>query len=496
MIVAQKFLKTMDIFKATVLYLTVVTFAIVDGQSYRAGVVLYKPNPSIYATPDEQLKDNLNLTVQIMNANKNESDIFILPEYALTNIKAEFESARVLKSFSVNIGKVGDMLCTTNGTVSEQNLAILACAAKNNYYVVANLIEEDNNTYFSTDIVIDPNGVLKSKCRKHHIVNGTNFERGPNANPCTFTATFQNQSVVFALLYGTDLVYGIPDASKSDNVIVTAATKNNLPLNISVSLSQGFAISNGVNLIVADYNDVELNYGGSGIFYSNGTSVIAFNAANVPNGNAIGGILIKEIPIKPMSSSSIINVKSTIFGEIPKMNLEYINLPTTFNQTIVEGKHCIDKRCCNFKAELSADSIAPYQWIILQNKTNILTQEADIFFCGLVVSSANSPKLTFKNLTISVDDKQPDVAQTLPITLNQNFLPINFQFNKVARTITFDKENNIVVLFGIMEILGSPNIGTNTAFIVIIVLLVLALVALLVAFLVWRKRQAKNRRNF
>lgn len=484
----------MDMFKVVVLYLTVITIAIVNGQSYRAGVVLYKPNPSIYSTPDEQLKDNLNLTVQLMNANKNESDIFVLPEYALTNIKAEFESTRDLKSFSINIGKVGDMLCTTNGTVSEQNLATLACAAKNNYYIVANLIEEDNNTYFSTNIVIDPNGVLCLKCRKHHIVNGTNFEKGPGPNPCNFTATFQNQSVVFSLLFGTDLVYGT-DGSKSDNIIVTAATKNNLPLNISVSLSQGFAISNGVNLIVAEYNDADLNYGGSGIFYSNGTSVIAFNSSNVPNGNAIGGVLIREIPIKP-NSSSIVNVKSTIFGQTPKMNLEYTNLWSAYNQTNLEDSQCIDKRCCKFKAELSADSISPYKWIILQNKTNIMSQEADIFFCGIAVSSANSPTLTFKNITISVDDKQPDVAQTLPIVLNQNYLPTNFQFNKVARTITFDKENNIVVLFGIMEILGTPNTGANTVLIVIIVLLILVLVALLIAFLVWRKRQTKNRRNF
>ncbi|XP_072378867.1 vanin-like protein 3 [Diabrotica undecimpunctata] len=484
------FFNIMYLYKVIILAAILVS---VSCQTYKAGIVLYKQIDNLN-TVDTNLRENVNRSAALIKSYKNQADIFVLPEYGLTNIPPP--TLANLYQYSTTIGEVGDKVCGKEGL--DVQLVTLACAANDtSAYIIANLIESVNDTaYYLTTLGFDKTGTIVVKCRKHHISNSTHFQTAKDQTPCTFTANINKDVVKFTILFETDMVYPIPEGIKSGNLIMSSAISNRLPLEFGLSLYQGFAISNGVNLLVSDFTDLVNNYGGSGVFYSNGTSVIAFNPEDVPGGNVNQSVLIRDVPVNP-SVVKEVNVNAANVGPVPKFNLPFMNI-STLNETTKVLEKCIDKRCCKFSVDFGGNTIAPYKWIAVLN-TTILDQSTNALICALALPSANlAAAQSFKNISISTNLDKSEVLLSIPVGLNDKFLPSNFFYNAVSHSIMSTSNDKIVVL-GLIEVLGgtpTPSGGGNTVLIVVIVLLVLVLVGLLVAYFIWRKRQEKNRRNF
>ncbi|CAG9854264.1 unnamed protein product [Phyllotreta striolata] len=478
------------------------TFIAAEAQTYTAGVVVYKPEESnADDTPDVFVSNNVKSYVDIIQKNQNKVDILVFPEYGLTGVNANDKIKEHLPVISTTVGNISELACHKNKM--KENLVKLSCAAKeNNVYVVANVVEQSNDNYYITTVAFDTKGYLRAKCRKHHLVNGSNFEESTNYSNCSFTATFKKHgSVPFTILFGNDLLRPIPQEIKTDNVIVTAAIKNSLPLNIGFSVYQGFAVSNGVNVLASGYyqkneNPAYYNYGGSGIFLSNGTGIVSFSpdgSDNVPDG--MGTVIQQDIPIVS-SRLPVVTVSSRFLGKMPKLSLDYMNI-TGLNDTSKIVNHCVDSKvCCNFSAEFADETLQEYKWIAFSNKTVFAGEEVEVFVCALAVESALVTPKSFRNVTISSTIEKPKINQSIPIAVQQNYLPVDFVFNNDTNLITLTKEENIVV-FGIVHVLSlaGPEAGPNVFLIVIITLLCIALVVLLVGYLIWRKRQRKNRRS-
>lgn len=130
----------------------------------------------------------------------------------------------------------------------------------------------------------------------------------------------------------------------------------------------------------------------------------------------------------------------------------------------------------------------------MANKTFILDQEVDIFLCALVAPSANALK-SFKNITISSNVDRSQTFQSLPLALGPNISPIDFIYNNNTNEMILSKEETVAI-FGLLYVVNTAatDAGSSVALIVIITLLCITLVVLLVGFLIWRKRQRKNRR--
>ncbi|CAG9829488.1 unnamed protein product, partial [Diabrotica balteata] len=463
--------------------------------TYKAGIVIFRQIDNLNPV-DTNVKENANRSAQLIKSYKNQADIFVLPEYGLTTVPPA--TLTNLYQYSTTIGEVGDKVCGKDGF--DEQLVTLSCAANDtSAYVIANLIESINNKeYYLTTLGFDKTGTIVVKCRKHHISNSTQFQTAKDQTPCTFNANINKDVVKFTILFETDMVYPIPEAIKSGNLIMSSAINNKLPLEFGLSLYQGFAVSNGVNLLVSDYIDYTENncYGGSGVFYSNGTSVIAFNPEDVPGGNDHQSVLIRDVPVKP-SVVQEVNVNAANVGPAPKFNLPFMNI-STLNETAKVLEKCIDKRCCKFSVDFGGNTIAPYKWIAVLN-TTILDQSSNALICAFALPSANLANAqSFKNISISTNLDKSEVLLSIPVGLNDKFLPSNFFYNAASHSIMSTSNDKIVVL-GLIEVLGgtpTPSGGGNTALIVVIVLLVLVLVGLLVAYFIWRKRQEKNRRNF
>ncbi|CAH1164160.1 unnamed protein product [Phaedon cochleariae] len=458
-----------------------------QSQTYRAAITLFKPNDTSQNTPDEDVSENSANYVKYIQQIKDKADIIIFPEYGLTKIDVMLKQIYHLDSFSTEVKDVGYQYknCTVN-----DNLAKIACAAKeNNVYVLFNLVEKQNNmSYFVTNVAIDSNGTICLKCRKHHLNNGTSFSQGENQKSCSFTAKFKNVSTDFAVMYETDMLYAIPDFLKKDNIIMTSAIKNSLPFEYGPSLHAGFAINNNVNLLVSEYSDTKEatnGYGGSGIYLSNGTSLLALDS------KADNNFLIKEIPLTSDSSSKK-SVRVQIQGNIPSWNLAFLkasHIPNA-NKTV---QQCLQDQnfCCKFTADISQDNIEPYRWVVLQNKSTILDQRVDIFICALVKPAATSKTLSFKSVDITSTVKHRPTIQTLPIGVTSTFSLPNFEYTSDRtneKSLTLLKEDEILS-FGIVRILGpSSSNSSMTGIIIGVVLGVLVVLALAAVGYWWYKR--------
>ncbi|XP_028152213.1 uncharacterized protein LOC114345611 isoform X1 [Diabrotica virgifera virgifera] len=451
-------------FNIMYLYKVVILAAIlvaVSCQSYRAGIVIYKP-VSILGPADTNLKINANISARLIKSYKDQADIFVLPEYGLTNIPPK--SLTSVYQYSTTINEVGYDVCGSKEKVDIQ-LRDLACAAKDsNAYVIANLFESvQDNAYYLTTVGFDRTGTIVVKCRNYHI-NSTQLNTTTEQNPCTFTANINNDKVNFAILFEIDMMYPIPNASKSENLIMTASMVNRLPLEFGLSLYEGFAVANGANLLVSAFTDPTRS--GSGIFYSNGTSTVAFNPEDVPGGNASHAVLIRSVPVKA-SKLKEVNVNAAYVGTKP---ITLSNLPFTdyglSDTSKVLKKHCVDKamkRCCSFSAEIEGNSIAPYKWVALVN-TTILDQATNSLICAIALPSASiANAISFKNLTISTDIDKAEVLLSIPVGLNDKSLSSDFHYNADSHSIMSTSNDKIVVL-GIIEILGgtpTPAPGTE-----------------------------------
>nr|XP_023029576.1 vanin-like protein 3 [Leptinotarsa decemlineata] len=474
---------------------TVCASSAVLAESYRAGVALYKvvlAKPG--ATPQELIESNLNQYVKLIDSVKNKVDIVVFPEYGLTTLTPITSLKEHLKTYSTIVEAVGTQICNQSST---RILPRLACAAKaNNQYVIVNLLENDNNDYYITNVCLDPSGSICLRCRKRHLYRETPFSAPPaDDKACVFDAKINAATVTFSVLFDTDMLYEIPKELKHDNIIMTTSIVNSLPLEFGLSLEAGFSVGNDVNLLVSGFWDAKNNYGGSGIYHRNGTSVVGMSAEGVPDALNGSTILIEQMQLKPRDSRKV-NFEAKPYGTIQPQNVNYKKIEGLGDMNKTVSEKCLNDNslCCKFKAEVDQESIAPYRWVAISNKTTILNQTVDVFICALVKPTDGAKPIKFQKVSISSNLRKSEAVQSLPIALRKDFVPASFVYEEAdaGTSITLNEEAELL-MFGIVQVMPhkkSPS--SNTALIVVIVLLVLVVLAV-GGFLIWRKRQRKNR---
>ncbi|KAG5873700.1 hypothetical protein JTB14_000875 [Gonioctena quinquepunctata] len=467
-------------------------------QSYKAGVALYQyvKNPSA-KTPDARLKFNAAQYVNLMTSVKGKVDILVFPEYGLTTDIVSTKVKDHLEPFSTIVEDVNTRIC--NKSV-DSFMSVLACASETSgISIVVNVVEKSGNDYYSTNVAIDTTGTIVLRCRKHHLMKSDSFSAAADQKSCVFEAKFKSGTVPFFVMFDTDIVHPIPEDLKREHVIMTSWIKNEMPLGFSLGLESGFAVGNNVNLLVSNYVKLEENYGGSGIYHKNGSSLVAMSAKGIVGAIQESTVIIDEVRVNTPAGNKI-NVVAKLIGEMPSLSLNYKNI-TVLEKVDKDTTECIDgptkKICCKFSADIT---IAPYRWVAIRNKTTIFNQTVDVLICALIKPNSSAPTMNFKNVEISSDLGKSDAGQTLPLVLNKGYLPTSFvyEYGESGPSIRLSKEEELLV-FGIVQVLN-PNgsamsSSSSTALIVVIVLLVLLLLAV-VGFLIWRKRQRKNRSSF
>ncbi|XP_018580019.1 vanin-like protein 3 [Anoplophora glabripennis] len=406
-----------------------------NAQSYRAVVVPYAQKEE--QIPTVVVNDNTRQYVSTITQLKDDADIIVFPENGITS------TTPVGDTISHNIPFSIVLQPGTKTNFNEDVLPNISSAAKSNkMYVVINVLEFHNASkeeLYSTDLVFDPEGKQIATCRKKYLYKEQFYSKGNPNQDCTFEAYFRriNVNVTFAILFDTDLLVETSDKfEKIHDAVLTSSLQNELPLPFGVSLQQGFAVRNKVNLLAAGYADSSEGYGGSGIYLRNGKSKVVLTSESLLN---------LDVPVD-QKPSDVINVVVTPPDKPDILQkVIYKNLPTSDNSSY-----------CTF--HMDPKDMQPYRWLSFTNGTELLGQQKNFVFCALIKpeESKDQPKIV-NNLTIVVNLKTDTIEQVLPLSLasGSKMVPANFELKEEKKegvvTITMNlSEPKDLSVFGVL----------------------------------------------
>ncbi|XP_050299653.1 vanin-like protein 1 [Anthonomus grandis grandis] len=479
--------------------IAVVLFSLlnVGSTDYIGAVVEYQPleGPTVNTTLEENLK---NYIYHIEQAKALGAQIIVFPEYGLTTLVDDPEE------YSIPVPNVG----TTNFTNEAYVLLKLSNAAfEHNIYIVANLLERanasDSNTtyYYNTNVVFSSNGTLVARYRKMNLYNE------PKLTPGTENAIFNTDFGTFAVFTCMDIMYYNSSQAVLENTGVTdvvfpTAWFSHFPFYMALSVQQGYALANKVNLLAANVNLPSRALGGSSIISSDGT-ILRRILTDVSSNN------IAYATLKPPSSSSrnfalmgfdifrnetrqpLSNFANLTYFEYDKFNYKPVNLSS---ENVTE-EICHGDFCCNFNLVIARNGTSNtsevYKLAAFKGQMTYLNKtELPIRICTLLgcvndeISSCGVWPRTayttlFRQMTVwgNWESAQPDQF-IRPTGIRGDWEPLynaTYLENKTNETVgasfNVTRPTNNVVSFG-LYITGSASVAQVSWFVVVFMIFV------------------------
>ncbi|GJQ79116.1 hypothetical protein Trydic_g5370 [Trypoxylus dichotomus] len=337
-------------------------------QNYIAVVMEYSPQIRDPTHTDiEYIAVNVRRYVEfIQQAVARQGQIVVFPEYGLTttNLPAD------LVNMSTTVPDPAEFISPcANRTGFEGFFTDLSCAADtHNIIVVVNLIERANNSenatiYYNTNVVFASNGTVIARYRKINLFNEPQLTAGNEV--VTFTAL---NNITFGLFTCFDILFKTPaqdvlDLGATDIIYPTAWTSET-PFHHSFSIQDGYAKSNGVNLLVSGYSNVSNGMAGAAIFSADGRIVISSMTPAAAQ-NLFPGTLNVISRRSPQAVCSNNEIGTPRIGLLPEITAvlevmhenmglySFQNLPLGVNETA--GQICSEETdfCCDYNIEFN-----------------------------------------------------------------------------------------------------------------------------------------------
>ncbi|GJQ79117.1 hypothetical protein Trydic_g5371 [Trypoxylus dichotomus] len=352
----------------------------------------------------------------------------------------------------------------------------LSCAAnEHRIFVVVNLIERAKNRknatiYYNTNVVFASNGAVIARYRKINLFNEHQLTAG---NEVVTFKGFNN--ITFGLFTSFDILFKTPaqdvlDSGATDIIYPTAWTSET-PFLHSFSIQDGYAKSNGVNLLVSGYNNVSNGMVGAAIFSADGTivlsSVTPAAAQNIFSGTL--NVITRRSPEAVCNSITIGDPRTGLLPELTDVlkviheNMElysFQNLPLGVNK--ISGQICSEGTyfCCKYDIRFNtayAANSTIYKMVAFfgrrgfpEAKTTINTigvgtcalvhcSSEDNMSCGQFNARTN---VNFESVRISTL-LNPRYSSYQPATLDTNHSPLTgFRFCTIDKNVEIDLQVN------------------------------------------------------
>lgn len=482
-----------------VFYVVVLVDVAVFQSTYKAAVVEYAPKTRAQNFSDIVLENVQEYINYIEEAAQEAVDIIVFPENGLTGTYVDPDSVYNI-SMEIPDPKLQISPCTADTKNYSKALIDLSCSARtHNIYVVVNTFERTNVsgniTYYNTNLVLNREGVIISRFRK------INLHLEQYVIPKNETVTFKTDfGVTFGIFTGNDILFQHPaldtiaDLSVAD-IVYPTAWFSELPFLEALSLQHGYAVSTGVNFLVAGLNNPSNKNGGSGIFLSNGQIADIYMSAATSS-----KMLIAAVP--KIDKTNTTEQCRTVMGALPyntnddnKENNKRIKwgmLPNISNfdmyqekmenftfkdlnlkQSNITEEICIgtDKKLCcsvNLTANVSDTFNYVYKLAIFNGVRELGWETIGTRICGLVacLNTSNAScglrysvapqDTTFKTIFIKAVFLNSQNTHDQPATLSYDLKPLNnYTFckhtvndNLVELTLSTSNQNSLLT-FGI-----------------------------------------------
>lgn len=257
----------------------------------------------------------------------------------------------------------------------------LSCMAKTHgLYLVANIghREEcwsffdtncplDGRYQYNTNVVYDPLGNLVARYHKYYLFQEPCFDVPPFREISYFDTPFGRVGtfVCADILHQTPAV-DLIDKFRIRHIAFPTAWETTLPYVAPITIQQGYAVANGVNLLASNTQYLTFSLGGSGIYSGSETLKYVYNTQT-----DTGKLLVADVPIQPkgqLPASETGRTTSTQSIGRPANNYKNNNnssLDAKFNAPMLgdeftfvlledaktEARVCSDSMCCSLRYE-------------------------------------------------------------------------------------------------------------------------------------------------
>ncbi|XP_022911096.2 vanin-like protein 1 [Onthophagus taurus] len=419
--------------------------------SYNAAVIEYAKSS------DSSVSDLDNMMLRLRDyesliSNLKSSNIIVFPEYGLTTPYLP-ENLEPLSTFvpdpAENISP-----CSTKDSY-EKVLIDLSCTAQTHgVFVVVNLIEKSissSNTtiFYNTNVVFNGSGTVVARYRKINLCKEPKFTKGENV------ATFTAFGVNFGLMTSCDLLYEHPARTMLANTNVTDiiyphAWVAETPFLHSLSIQDGFAKANGINLLSATYRNSSDGMGGFGIFSAKSATTSLDISTGISYKSSTGNLekLTNKMPEAVCNNN--IEITPRIGGVPPSIDkfnntIENLNLYTTKDLVVTDNiakvQICSEGSlfCCDFYVEFQdgyASSNSPVYKVAAfygTKQVNITGKNLGFRTCALLVCANNDlqscgetppDSSPIKQISLQANLPKGDRTLYMPSTLKKDLHPL------------------------------------------------------------------------
>lgn len=462
---------------------------------YIAAVVEYSPEGNINKqTPSSFIERNWeNYYNYMLEAHQLSVDIIVFPECGLTT--TNLPPREQLLPFLTEIPEPGSNPCSnkTYGGILEK----ASCAARETrMYTVINLPEmapcsnssnsiwcpEDGSYIFNTNVAFDREGTIVARYRKFNLFNEPGFDTTPEPEHSVFETDFGAR---FGIVICFDLLFKEPTLSLVNNHHITdmaysAAWFSELPFLVASEVQQAWAMTTGVTLLAAGYDDPGQGNAGSGIY----TTDAALSVMPKLKGGT-SRMLVAKVPLRKPTLAATVGPPyeaqeprashhhlRTSFVDALRLYQDYME---PYNAVDINGtlqvRLCHDGAdggqaiCCDFDVDME---IVSREALLYRYKAGVFSgvrnfggsNTSGVQVCGVVAclpedgqglgrcglsnESLTAEGSVFRRLSISQhlnsNETLDEESLYLPVSLGKDLLPLSnsqLAFNKTSDSISF-----------------------------------------------------------
>eukprot|EP00403_Amphidinium_massartii_P036065 CAMPEP_0178440128 /NCGR_PEP_ID=MMETSP0689_2-20121128/36575_1 /TAXON_ID=160604 /ORGANISM="Amphidinium massartii, Strain CS-259" /LENGTH=494 /DNA_ID=CAMNT_0020062805 /DNA_START=68 /DNA_END=1548 /DNA_ORIENTATION=+ len=184
--------------------------------------------------------------------------IIVFPEYGITGFSNLDREAWITGGYAEEVPvSLSQSLCEGNSLQRYPSTATLSCIAqRHGIVVVANLMEHHEGRLYNTDIAMDQSGLFVGKYRKKNLWGEQQQVDVPSG--CDVVSFPTHFGVTFGLFTCADLIYEHPAhhllAAGIRDFAVPVAWSNEMSQMQVLGYAQGWSLSNGANLLLANHH--------------------------------------------------------------------------------------------------------------------------------------------------------------------------------------------------------------------------------------------------
>lgn len=223
------------------------------------------------------------------------AQVIVFPEYGLTGFSSYPKKSWISGGYTEVIPEASSetVVPCDNGADFEATMVTLSCAAKDNAIsILANLIDEDGDNIYNTDVAFDTDGTYLGKYHKVNLWGETNMDTPQDCPEATFKTSF---GVEFGVITCADLIYEFPAVElvqrNVTNFLVPVAWDDSMAQMQVMGWAQAFSLRFSVNLVVCNHRSS--GESGSGVWSSGQALAYQFDP-NSASGS--GSVTVADVP--------------------------------------------------------------------------------------------------------------------------------------------------------------------------------------------------------